>query len=252
MPYTVKPGDTLWRISQDLGIPLATLMALNGYNADSARGLSVGTVLNLGNYEATTDTEEADTTNPWDTEGFRPDEDSPLWDDELMSFYSQYGLDQSAAETLAQQERERLMAQANRYFGEWAGGYMEDDPATEEDESLIPILDGEQATVADLLSPDYRDKSTGEFGIAEEDALRSTMRSYAGRGMGLGGGAQRAMTDVRAKSGKKIMETAGTYGRQLGATESDLSQTQTQLELDRINALREAAQREDLRKAGGI
>ena len=60
------------------------------------------------------------------------------------------------------------------------------------------------------------------------------------------------MTDVRAKSGKKIMETAGTYGRQLGATESDLSQTQTQLELDRINALREAAQRDDLRKAGGI
>ena len=252
MPYTVKPGDTLWAISQALGIPLAELMSLNGYNADTATGLQVGTSLNLGSYEGNVDTGDDTTENPWDIEGFRPDEDSPLWDDELMSFYSQYGLDQSSAETLAQQERERLMAQASRYFGEWAGGYMEDDPDTEEDESLIPILDGEQATVADLLSPDYRDKTTGDFGIAEEDALRSTIGSYGGRGMGFGGGAQRAMTDVRAKAAKNVMQTAGQYGSQLTNVESSLSQSQAQLELDRIAALREAAQREDDRKAGNI
>ena len=87
-------------------------------------------------------------------------------------------------------------------------------------------------------------------GIAEETSLRETGMSYSGRGMGFSGSRQRALSDIRGQTGRQVLSLAGQQSQSLQAAESDLTQSRTQLELDRLGALRSAAERADLRRLG--
>lgn len=217
--YTIQGGDYWYKIARDLGVPIQTLLSLNGLSMADVQGaggrLSVGQTIQIPETGgATTPTEGEVNADDIYSDPLAEYMDDPAYN----AFMAQYNLSKGDIEDVRDMTRGNLLAGITRQLGELTD----------------PNADPYDINVS---------RTGGEFGLARDRQLEQNMDQFAGRGMGFSGGRKKEAAKIRTDWINKEAQLEQQFVQGLGQADMERQASGRNLEMQKIQAESDAYDR---------